>query len=557
MLNLQSILLYLCMGILPFSEPATFNFTIDSPLHRTMFLSGNFGELRNNHFHSGLDIKAQSGTPVYAVEDGFVSRISVSPYGFGLAVYIDHPQKGITTVYGHLSRFSPLIDKAVKQQQYSQEKFSVNFYLKEDEIKVKKGQIIAYSGNSGSSGGPHLHFEIRETKSESPLDPMPFLKSYLKDTRPPQIRSISVYPVEGIVNNGYVRKSFSAIRQKSGTMTLASPITAWGKIILGVKAYDYMNETSNIYGVYSIRLFVDNKMVYSSAIERFSFDESRTINSYIDYEDWIKQRSFVMRSYVAPGNYLPFYKNVVDQGIITIDQERAYKIRYELRDRCGNLTTCSFTINGKKRNILMDRPKNNICLYDQDNAINTNDISLFIPKGSLYENVQLKCSRNDDNSYTIGQEYIPLHSYCTLKVKVPSDTIINKRQYYLARVSKNRETPYTGIYKNGYLEVKIRELGKFVLKSDTTNPVITPLSSAQWGNLGKIRIKIGDRHTGVESFRGEIDGKFALFEMDGKSAILSCKLDPKRIEKNKKHSLKLTVVDRCGNQSVYENSFYW
>ena len=386
---------------------------------------------------------------------------------------------------------------------------------------------------------------------------MPFLKTYLKDTRPPQIRSIAVYPIAGIVNNGYVRKNFSVIRQKNGIMTLSSPVTAWGKIILGVKAYDYMNETSNIYGVYSIRLFVDDKIVYSSAIERFPFDKSRAVNSFIDYEDWVKRRSFIMRSYVSVGNYLPVYKDVVDQGVITIDEERVYKIRYELRDRHGNLTICTFSINGKKKNILMDNPSDNACVYNQNNFIDKHGVSLFIPKGALYENVQLKCFQNSDNSYVIGQECVPLHLYCNLKIKIPSDTLDNKKQYYLARVFGNKEIPYTGTYMNGYLEVKIRELGTFVVKSDTVNPVITPISPAQWGNTGKIRIRIGDKHTGVESYRGEIDGKFALLEMDGKTAILSCKLDPVRVKRNKKHHFRLTVTDRCGNRAVYENSFYW
>lgn len=147
--------------------------------------------------------------------------------------------------------------------------------------------------------------------------------------------------------------------------------------------------------------------------------------------------------------------------------------------------------------------------------------------------------------------------YCNLRIKIPSDTLNNKKQYYLARVFGNKEIPYTGTYMNGYLEVKIRELGTFVVKSDTVNPVITPMSPAQWGNTGKIRIRIGDKHTGVESYRGEIDGKFALLEMDGKTAILSCKLDPVRVKRNKKHHFRLTVTDRCGNRAVYENSFYW
>lgn len=556
MLSLLLILLNICTGIFPEPEPVSTNFKIDPPLHRVMYLSGNFGELRNNHFHSGLDMKAQPGTPVYSVEEGFVSRVSVSPFGYGLAVYIDHPEIGVTTVYGHLDRFAPFLDKIVKKRQYEQECFSVNLLFKKDEIKVKKGQIVAYSGNTGSSGGPHLHFEIRETKSEYLLDPMPFFKAYLKDTRPPQIRSVAAYPVAGEVNNGYIRKDFSVIGQNNGTMTLFAPLTAWGKIILGVKAYDYMNETTNIYGVYSVRLYVDDKLIYSSAIDRYSFDKSRAINSFIDYEDWAKRKSFIMRSYVASGNCLPVYGDVVDQGVITIDQERNYKVRYELRDRHGNLTTCVFPIKGVKRHILMDTGRNT-CSYNRDNFINMNGVSLFIPKGALYEDVQLKCSQNSDNCYIIEPEYTPLHIYCDLKVKISADTLKNKKQYYLARMVGNKEIPYTGEYKNGYLETKVRELGTFIVKGDLTSPVITPISPAQWGRIGKIRIRVGDKQTGVEFFRGEIDGKFVLFEMDGKTSMLSFKLDPDYVTRNKTHRLKLTVTDRCGNQAVYENSFYW
>ncbi|WP_455496978.1 M23 family metallopeptidase [Coprobacter sp.] len=521
-----------------------------------MYLSGNFGELRNNHFHSGLDIKAQLGTPVYSVEEGFISRVSVSPYGYGLAVYIDHPKIGVTTVYGHLDCFASFLDKIVKKRQYEQEKFSVNLFFEEDEIKIEKGQIIAYSGNSGSSGGPHLHFEIRETKSEYLLDPISFFKSCLKDTRPPQIRSIAAYPVAGVINDGYVRKDFSVVRQNNGTMTLSTPLTAWGKIILGVKAYDYMNETTNIYGVYSIRLYVDEKLIYSSAIDRFSFDKSRMVNSFIDYEDWVRHKSFIMRSYVAPGNYLPVYGEVLDQGVITIDQERNYKVRYELRDRHGNLTTCMFPIKGVKRNILMDTRKN-ANLYNKDNYVTNNEISLFVPKGALYENVHLKCSRNSDNFYIVEPEYVPLHIYCNLKVKIPADTLENKKQYYLARITGKKEIPYTGEYKDGYLETRIREFGVFSVKCDLTGPVVTPISPAQWGRQGKIRVRICDKHVGIETFRGEIDGKFVLFEMDGKTSVLSFKLDPAYVVKNKKHRLKLVVTDRCGNQTVYKNSFYW
>ncbi|MCC8147214.1 MAG: M23 family metallopeptidase, partial [Bacteroidales bacterium] len=252
------------------------------PLDIPLYLSGNFGELRANHFHSGIDFKTQgvTGLPVKSVKEGYISRISVSPYGYGNALYIDHPD-GTTSVYAHLDRFTPDIESVVRDSQYVKETFAVNLFFSPDQLSIAKGEKIAYSGNTGSSGGPHVHFEIRETQTEMPLDPLPFYKDKIKDTRPPEIRGLMIFPQfnKGVVNGNTNNQEVELIKNSSGQMIVKDKITAWGEIGVGIKAYDRMNETSNIYGVNEIILKVDGEEVYHSIMDKFSFDKTRYLNT--------------------------------------------------------------------------------------------------------------------------------------------------------------------------------------------------------------------------------------------------------------------------------------
>ena len=279
------------------------------PFDFPILLSGNFGELRNNHFHSGIDFKTQGveGKPIHAVQDGYVSRISVSPWGYGNGLYLTHPD-GTTTVYGHLQRFAPSIARYIKTQQYEQESFNVNLFLDPDQLPVKKGEIVAYSGNTGSSGGPHLHFEVRDTESEEVLDPIEYFKEKITDTRAPKIQGILVCPQpgKGVVNGSSRKLELKPVTAKNGKQTITGKIEAWGEIGLAVKAYDYMDNTTNIYGVKDITLRQDSQIIYHSNLNRFAFDETRYLNSYVDYEEWKERRSFYMRSFVEPGNRLRF-----------------------------------------------------------------------------------------------------------------------------------------------------------------------------------------------------------------------------------------------------------
>ena len=323
------------------------------PMDIPVLLSGNFGELRSNHFHSGIDFKTQGveGKPIHSVQDGYVSRISVSPWGYGNGLYITHPD-GTTTVYGHLQKFSQKITAYLKEKQYEQESFNVNLSLTPDELPVKEGELVALSGNTGSSGGPHLHFEVRDTETEEPMDPIEYYKDLIKDTQAPKIQGIMVYsmPGKGVVNGSRRKLELKPVTAKNGKQTLTGKIEAWGEIGLAVKGYDYMDNTSNIYGIKDITLTADSQVIFHSNLDRFAFDETRYLNSFTDFEEWKEHRSFYIKSFVDPGNRLRFIESL-NRGILTIDEPRTYHLTYKLADAFGNTTQLSIRIEGKEQPI--------------------------------------------------------------------------------------------------------------------------------------------------------------------------------------------------------------
>jgi murein DD-endopeptidase MepM/ murein hydrolase activator NlpD len=363
-----------------------------SPLDIPLFLSGNFGELRNNHFHSGLDFKTQgvTGIPVNSVKDGHISRVSVSPYGYGNALYIDHPD-GTTSVYGHLERFVPNIESLVRDSQYQKETFAVNLYFPPGKLPIKKGERIAWSGNTGGSGGPHLHFEFRETDSEKIIDPLPYFKSKILDTRPPEIRGIMLFPQQGkgIVNGKTENQPVALIKDKAGRQSIAQTITAWGAIGVGIKAYDRMNGVANIYGVNEIILKVEGKEVYHSVMNRFSFDDTRYLNTFIDWQEWTENKSFYMKSFTDPGNRLGV-NQALSNGIIYINEEKTYHLEYILKDIYGNQSMLNFSITGSQSAIPHNKPDDIYFPFNKDNAFAGKGIDLKIPQKNLYTDIYLK-----------------------------------------------------------------------------------------------------------------------------------------------------------------------
>ena len=533
------------------------------PMDIPVLLSGNFGELRSNHFHSGIDFKTQGveGKPIHSVQDGYVSRISVSPWGYGNGLYITHPD-GTTTVYGHLQKFSQKITAYLKEKQYEQESFNVNLSLTPDELPVKEGELVALSGNTGSSGGPHLHFEVRDTETEEPMDPIEYYKDLIKDTQAPKIQGIMVYsmPGKGVVNGSRRKLELKPVTAKNGKQTLTGKIEAWGEIGLAVKGYDYMDNTSNIYGIKDITLTADSQVIFHSNLDRFAFDESRYLNSFTDFEEWKEHRSFYIKSFVDPGNRLRFIESL-NRGILTIDEPRTYHLTYQLADAFGNTTQLSIQIEGKEQPIPeVDTENTELFHWWSDNRFGAKGIRLTIPKGNLYDDLYFHYSVKEDSAalgatHILHNKPVAFHKSAKLSLRLQTDTLENKQQYGIVRLQNGRRSWTGGVYRNGWVDADIKEMGSYTLGQDLVPPTITPLNPATWVSKQAIALRLSDNLSGVHTYRGEIDGQYVLFEMNSKS-VITYHFDKERLARGK-HTLKLVVTDACGNQSTYTYPFTW
>ena len=533
------------------------------PMDIPVLLSGNFGELRSNHFHSGIDFKTQGveGKPIHSVQDGYVSRISVSPWGYGNGLYITHPD-GTTTVYGHLQKFSQKITAYLKEKQYEQESFNVNLSLTPDELPVKEGELIALSGNTGSSGGPHLHFEVRDTETEEPMDPIEYYKDLIKDTQAPKIQGIMVYsmPGKGVVNGSRRKLELKPVTAKNGKQTLNGKIEAWGEIGLAVKGYDYMDNTSNIYGIKDITLTTDSQVIFHSNLDRFAFDESRYLNSFTDFEEWKEHRSFYIKSFVDPGNRLRFIESL-NRGILTIDEPRTYHLTYQLADAFGNTTQLSIQIEGKEQPIPeIDTENTELFHWWSDNRFGAKGIRLTIPKGNLYDDLYFRYSVKEDSTalgatHILHNKPVAFHKSAKLSLRLQTDTLENKQQYGIVRLQNGRRSWTGGVYRNGWVDADIKETGSYTLGQDLVPPTITPLNPATWVSKQAIALRLSDNLSGVQTYRGEIDGQYVLFEMNSKS-VITYHFDKEGLARGK-HTLKLVVTDACGNQSTYTYPFTW
>ena len=558
--------LLLCLsGSLSAQEPV-------APLDIPLRLSGNFGELRNDHFHSGLDFKTNgaTGLPVKAVGAGYISRISVSPYGYGRAIYIVHPN-GTTSVYGHLERFTQKMESVVRDSQYVKESFSVNLRFSAGEFPVRQGETVAYSGNTGASSGAHLHFELRNTETEKLIDPLPDYKNRIKDNIPPEIRGLAFYPQagKGIVNGSADKQTIGIIKDKTGKNVLAKPVKAWGMLGIGIKAFDKMDSTSNSYGVKEIRLRVNNTEVFHSIMDGFFYEETRYLNSFIDWEEWKTNRSFYMKSFIDPGNKLGIYHSS-SIGLISIQESKEYNCEYFLRDTYGNTSTFAFTITGEESAIPEERKEGILFPYYLNNEYKGKGIELNIPRGNLYTSIYLNPEAEDNPNFNSNPNRVsnpvrvesnrfaplysfgirtPLHNSCPLTLAITNDSYPDKSKYGIVSVVNNQMNWLGGVYDSRKVRTRIRELGQFTIVIDTVPPLVIPLNQARWTTNKRIAFKITDDLSGIDFYQGRLDGNFVLFEYDAKSHLLFCKYDATRMKRGKQ-TLTLTVRDGAKNETI-------
>lgn len=519
-----------------------------SPFDFPLTLSGNFGELRSNHFHGGLDFKTQGvvGKPIRNIADGYVSRVTVTPGGYGQAVYMVH-DNGYTSVHGHLLRFHPDIAKQVEAYQYQHETFEVDITFEPDKYRFLQGEVFAWSGNEGYSFGPHLHMELRRTDTGEYVDPLQFYMDKIKDTTPPRATHIMLYPQrgKGVLNGSSLKQAF-ALNGASQKME------AWGEIAVGIKAYDYMDGTHNNYGVRLVKLFVDSVEVFRSTVDGFYPDENRSINAWTDYEEYVNKTSWYMRSHILPGNPWRMLQADENGGVVNIDQERDYQFRYELEDLYGNARSYEFVVNGKKQNIEPWKPEGkNYLKYNQKNVVWDLGLELTIPEGKLYEDIELNYMLRMDSAsvayeYQLHDHPVPLHAGCPLMIGVQAFPVTDMSKYYVAQIKKGRKVSVGGHFENGWMKTQIRELGTYTVAIDTIPPKVTPLNRKQWAS-GNIQFKISDSETGIKDYKVYIDGRFALFAFSSKNARLKLKY-PEKLKKGVPHEMEVVVTDNCGNE---------
>lgn len=532
------------------------------PMDIQPLLSASYAELRANHFHSGIDITTSgaTGIAVRAVADGYVSRINVSAYGYGHALYITH-YDGNTTVYAHLNSYAPKIDSVITAEQYRRKSFTVDYEnLPKDLITVKRGEVVAYSGNTGGSGGPHLHFEVRDTESEEPLNPLAYLPK-ITDNVAPTVYGIKIYAIDdnSQVSGECADKYFKLNEIADKT------IQACGRIGFGIHANDFFTGGRRPCGVVEVSLYDGDDLLFQSRLDRFHFDETRYINSFIDYAEYQTNKRYIQKSFVEPNNRLRIY-NAQNDFNISAGEER--KMRYVLKDFAGNKTEVRFTVAGKKNANAKTRQHAGYKVsWDKTWAIDTLNASVLIPSSSLYRDEYISISTSNSKTYSqpvysVGSERIPLQKKATITIPVPPTIkkligrTVKPQQVFAAQLnSKNKISYAGGTYEGGNVTLKTQSLGDYVIAVDTIAPKVFS-KNTRTDLVGKNSVMVGlaDDMSGIDKYNCYINDEWKLFQYDYKNTRLISRVDKLNLKAGK-HKLKAVVEDTCGNETVFEWDF--
>tara|TARA_B100001250_G_scaffold29687_1_gene24432 strand:+ start:4033 stop:5700 length:1668 start_codon:yes stop_codon:yes gene_type:complete len=525
-----------------------------NPVDFKIAIAGTFGELRSNHFHSGIDIKTKQkpNIPIHASQDGYISRIKVSTSGFGKALYINHPN-GFTTVYAHLDRFHDKIQRKTEKKQYEKESFEIDFSLKTDEIEVKKGEVIGFSGNTGSSTAPHLHFEIRDTKTQKVINPMLFGLPILDRTHP-IINSILIYH-----NNGK-KELIKAKKVNNHQYKLAHQPNISGPFNIAINTFDLLDAAPNKNGVYSIELYVNDSLYFSNIMNTFSFSETRYINSHIDYEYYKNKGQKFQKCFLDLNNKISTNQKYTKKKIGQLSKINKHIIKIIIKDSYQNSSILHFEI---------DLPNNIESQYDEnktlgkESTINSKQVfefqddefEIYIPNNSLYKDYPFKYEKIIDSLmtwpiYQILNDSIPSHKSFILSINASPLPIELREKTLIGRLSDDKIHCIQSKWKENAIIGKSNKFGSFSIVIDTVKPNI----EYEQIKDNTMEFKISDDLSGIKNYRGEIDGKWILMEYDFKTDLL--KYDFKELPKKKKQKLILSVTDHAKNTKTINIDFF-
>ncbi|MCW5515873.1 M23 family metallopeptidase [Muriicola sp. Z0-33] len=533
-----------------------------SPLDIPIILAGTFGELRSNHFHSGIDIKTQQrqGLPIYAIGDGSVTRIKVALWGYGKVLYVAHPN-GYTSVYGHLQKFSPKIEAYIKNLQYQKRAYEVEDFPDYGEIKVEKGEIIAYSGNTGGSSGPHLHFEIRSSISEKPTNPLLYGLE-VRDATNPILSQLFAYPLSenAQVNQNEEKIKINFKKQQDGSF-LADKVYAAGTIGFGLDTYDRQDLAANKNGVFGIRQLVNGKVYTALDFESFSFSETRYINTLIDYDHFGKFRSRIIKCFRVPGNSLSIYKTLHNNGKIVVREGLSYNVEILITDLEDNTTKLVIPVEGRRGTVLEEKNKlitDQFVLAKKPNNYDLGAATVYFPPNTFYEDFYIDLKKGND-TVTIHNNQVAAHRNFTITFDVSRYSEKERKQLLIARLDKKLRPSYASTYKRGTtFTTRTRNLGTYTLVQDTIAPIVRAknFKEKQWlNNYRYLSIYIADDLSGIDSYSATLNGEWILMEYEPKRKTLTYNFDDIILDKTQ-CELKLVVKDNVGNTTTFSRNFY-
>ncbi|HEY0610054.1 MAG TPA: peptidoglycan DD-metalloendopeptidase family protein [Chitinophaga sp.] len=531
-----------------------------NPLSIPIVLAGNFGELRPNHFHSGLDIKTQQreNLPVHAAAEGYVSRVSVSHTGFGNALYITHPN-GYTTVYAHLNRFFPELEQYVKQKEYEQESWATQLDIPPDAFPVKKGQFVAWSGNTGGSAGPHLHFEIRNSQTEKPLNPLLFGFD-IPDTRAPEVYRIAIYNTEESIYSQ--QPLMLAVKKVKGEYVTTQPVVKVraNTVGIGLNAIDRQSNSTNPNGIYEVLMFDNDIPNIGFQLDDIGYEETRYLNAHVDYKVKKGGGPWLQLVFALPGNALNIYHDVKGDGHIDLADGAPHQVKLLVKDAYGNSSTVKFTLQ-QSTTPNADPACANTMYPESRNIFENNQVEFFLDEAALYDRVCFNYRELPDNSprdysniYRLHSALVPVHDNFDLRIK-PDKPVPDELQHKMVMVRNGLGESASGtVLENGWYKGSFRDFGDFHLELDTLAPKITPLGGVRNGSKLSAASKLSFSMTdgsGISSYRAELDGKWLMFSR--KSNVLTYTFDEHCPAGE--HTLKLTVTDIAGNESTYTLNF--